>query len=274
MTVLTALLLLVVSCVLIVAVTLVALVYTPLAGYVSIPNPELERRYGREIAETQEQLSELNRDVLAVKYYNLQLRRALGDPEARDSSEVSRSILSSVLHARGADSIGRGVKQHQAVAVSAGEAELMRTRDPVSRQGALVTTSAPSSQLRFPLLPPTEGFVSQQFDPSRQHFGIDYAGKPGAPIYAAADGYVVFSGWTYDDGNMLIISHGNRFLTVYKHNQSLLKSAHSLVKRGEVIAVLGTSGRTSLGPHLHFEVWRDGIPDDPEKYMLSDHAIH
>ena len=97
---------------------------------------------------------------------------------------------------------------------------------------------------------------------------MDIAGQRGTPVQAPGDGVVLFAGWTYDDGNMLIIAHGGGYLTVFKHNQSLLKSALSGVKRGEPIALLGTSGRTSLGPHLHFEVWKNGLPQDPNEYLL------
>jgi murein DD-endopeptidase MepM/ murein hydrolase activator NlpD len=98
---------------------------------------------------------------------------------------------------------------------------------------------------------------------------MDFAGKQGTPVYAAADGHVILSGWTYDDGNMVILSHGGGYLTVYKHNRSLLIGEHSVVRRGEPIALLGTSGKTSLGPHLHFEVWKDGIPQNPADYLLT-----
>jgi len=67
---------------------------------------------------------------------------------------------------------------------------------------------------------------------------------------------------------MIIIAHGDSYLTVYKHNQSLLKSPTAYVRRGEPIALLGNSGKTSLGPHLHFEIWKDGIPRDPSQYLL------
>jgi murein DD-endopeptidase MepM/ murein hydrolase activator NlpD len=68
---------------------------------------------------------------------------------------------------------------------------------------------------------------------------------------------------------MLMLSHGGGYVTVYKHNQCLFKTAHDYVKRGEVIALLGSSGKTSLGSHLHFEVWKDGIPQDPNEYFLT-----
>lgn len=254
---------------LIVALTLVALVYTPLARVVSIPNPELEQRYGQEIQQTQTRLEQLNRDVLRLKAYNLQLRRALGDQSARDTSALAVLLPSDAVRERGSAGGVRSGKTFDVpgpiVQESSEDVDLHVLRS------AVMTVGGTNVRLPFPLLPPTEGFVSQRFDASRKHFGIDYAGKQGAPIFAAADGYVLFSGWTYEDGNMLIVSHGGSYVTVYKHNQALFKSAHSIVKRGEVIALIGTSGNTSLGPHLHFEVWRDGIPRDPEQYVLNVH---
>ena len=110
--------------------------------------------------------------------------------------------------------------------------------------------------------------MTQGFDADHRHYGIDYATKTGTPVYAATDGYVVFSGWTYDDGNMIILSHGGGYLTVYKHNQLLLRTEHAFVKRGEMIAESGSSGKTSSGPHLHFEVWKDGLPRDPQEFLL------
>jgi murein DD-endopeptidase MepM/ murein hydrolase activator NlpD len=134
---------------------------------------------------------------------------------------------------------------------------------------AVVVTRAEAPKSRLPLIVPAEGYVTQRFDPENNHFGIDFAGKRGTPVFAAADGSVLFSGWTYDDGNMLIIAHGGGYVTVYKHNQTLLRTSQTRVTRGEPIALLGTSGRTSLGPHLHFEVWKDGIPQDPDQYLLT-----
>jgi murein DD-endopeptidase MepM/ murein hydrolase activator NlpD len=262
-----------VLCFLVVALTLVALVYTPLAQYVSIPNPELEKRYGVQIAETQEHLYSLAKDVLILKEYNIRLRRALGERPAGDTLPAVHGVALVGGHQIQAKRQA-GVEPRQPDAQDvAGRAGGSREPEMSSFQHEPRLTLADERQVAFPLLPPTEGFVTQSFDPARNHFGVDYAGKRGSPVYAPADGYVVFAGWTFEDGNMLIISHGGRYLTVYKHNQSLLKASHATVKRGELIALLGTSGNTSLGPHLHFEVWKDGIPRDPGDYLLTSSTI-
>jgi murein DD-endopeptidase MepM/ murein hydrolase activator NlpD len=121
----------------------------------------------------------------------------------------------------------------------------------------------------FPAILPTEGYISRGFEPEHNHFGLDIAGKTGNLVVAAADGNIVFSGWTYDEGYIVIISHASGFTSFYKHNQSLLKSSGSFVRRGEPIATLGNSGTMSSGPHLHFEIWKDGVPVDPSIYTIN-----
>ena len=121
----------------------------------------------------------------------------------------------------------------------------------------------------LPLVSPAEGYVTRGFDTRHYHYGTDFAGKKSSSILAAADGSVVFSGWTYNDGFMMMLAHDRGYITVYKHNEALLKSTGSLVKRGELIALLGNTGKTSYGPHLHFEVWKDGIAYDPEQFLLT-----
>ena len=101
-----------------------------------------------------------------------------------------------------------------------------------------------------------------------QHRGIDIAGNMGDMVKASADGVVIFSGWTFDLGNLMIIYHGNGFYTYYGHNQRCLVPRGSFVKKGEAIAMLGSTGISSA-PHLHFEIWRDGVSYDPKEFILA-----
>lgn len=255
---------------LIVALTLAALIYTPLALYVPIPNPELERKYGKEIVETQRRLKGLADDVLLLRDYNVQLRRALGEGGKSDTSVSSGTLAKQVPSPPELTSgVDNAVPDEKAESIALDEGDY----DAGSSQYNAVVTSNEGLHAAFPLLAPTEGFVTQGFDPSHRHFGIDYAGKRGTAVFAASDGYVLFAGWTYDDGNMLMVAHGNGYVTVYKHNQVLMKGAHSFVRRGEVVALLGTSGKTSTGPHLHFEIWKDGVPQDPNEFLLAPAKI-
>jgi len=121
----------------------------------------------------------------------------------------------------------------------------------------------------FPAVMPAEGYLTRGFDAAQRHYGLDIAGSTGSLVRASADGSVVFAGWTSSDGNQIILSHPGGFLTFYKHNQSLLVPSNATVKRGEPIALLGSSGETSAGPHVHFEVWKEGVPIDPAGVVLN-----
>jgi len=123
---------------------------------------------------------------------------------------------------------------------------------------------------RLPTLAPLKGFISQRFFddpilPERSHRGVDIAGRLGAPIVAATHGRVVFEGWTPYYGNCLMIIHGDGYQTFYGHCQVNLKKAGDEVLRGEPIALVGTTGHSSA-PHLHYEIWKDGVSVDPLKF--------
>jgi len=116
---------------------------------------------------------------------------------------------------------------------------------------------------------PIDGFISREFNPEEGHYGIDIVAKTGTPVYAAASGYVVFSDFTVDDGYMIIIIHPNDYISVYKHCSSLLKHKREKIIQGEMISLSGNSGHKSHGPHLHFEIWKDGKPLNPQKLFIN-----
>jgi len=116
---------------------------------------------------------------------------------------------------------------------------------------------------------PVKGFINQKFLPYKGHFGVDFAVKLNTPVFASAGGLVIFADYTIDYGNTLIIQHSNGFTTVYKHCSELLKKERDVVHQGEIIALSGNSGLKSSGPHLHFEIWQNGKPIDPEKLLLK-----
>lgn len=150
---------------------------------------------------------------------------------------------------------------------------------------AMAATSSFLSQKRMtgrtlmrniPTLLPVEGFVTNEFSrnnwhPFNAHTGIDIAAKRGTVVSASGDGQVVFANWTIDYGNLIIIYHGKDVFTYYGHNDRLLVSEKSFVKKGEPISLLGSSGKSS-GPHLHFEIWNGGVPVDPKKYLMAFQA--
>jgi len=116
---------------------------------------------------------------------------------------------------------------------------------------------------------PANGFISRGFDPERGHMGIDFVIKTGTPVYATASGYVIFADYTTKDGYMMILNHNNGYISIYKHCSVLLKRARETVLQGEAIALSGNTGEISTGPHLHFEIWKDGEPIDPKKILIN-----
>jgi murein DD-endopeptidase MepM/ murein hydrolase activator NlpD len=98
------------------------------------------------------------------------------------------------------------------------------------------------------------------------HKGIDFAGKMGGPVIAVAKGVVTFAGTRYGYGNVIDINHGNGYTTRYGHNSKLLVSVGDTVEKGFQIAEIGSSGR-STGPHVHFEVLKNGVQVNPMKFI-------
>ncbi len=114
---------------------------------------------------------------------------------------------------------------------------------------------------------PLKGYVSNGFNPSGGHYGIDIVSKENEAIKATLDGTVIVSTWTLATGNVIILQHNNNLVSVYEHNSVLLKKQGDYVKAGDVIAIVGNSGEMTTGPHLHFELWYKGNPVNPQTYM-------
>jgi murein DD-endopeptidase MepM/ murein hydrolase activator NlpD len=107
---------------------------------------------------------------------------------------------------------------------------------------------------------------------SALHTGLDFQADVGTSIYAAAGGVVVVREYHAAYGNMVEIDHGNNLITRYAHASDVYVKKGDLVKRGQKIAAVGSTGR-STGPHLHFEVWADGSPQDPKKFLITGGAV-
>lgn len=114
---------------------------------------------------------------------------------------------------------------------------------------------------------PLTGSISQPFDANDKHYAIDIVAKTGTPVKAVADGTVILAEWTAETGYVITIQHSNEFISVYKHNGTLLKQQGDVVKSGEAIASVGSTGELTTGPHLHFELWNNGFPVNPTNYI-------
>ena len=114
---------------------------------------------------------------------------------------------------------------------------------------------------------PVRGSFVRGMNEDKGHYGIDIVAPKGSPIKAILDGIVVSADWTLETGNSIVIQHSHELLSMYKHNSVLLKKAGSYVKRGEAIAIIGNTGTSTSGPHLHFELWHQGHPVNPTDYL-------
>lgn len=115
---------------------------------------------------------------------------------------------------------------------------------------------------------PVKGLVTQSFNIEDEHYGVDIVTKENELIKSTLNGVVVFSSWTSETGNVIAVQHENNLLSIYKHNSVLLKGQGERVVAGEAIAIIGNSGKWSSGPHLHFELWYNNNPVNPEQYIL------
>lgn len=128
--------------------------------------------------------------------------------------------------------------------------------------------------LATPMGWPVEGRITSRFGkrihPIRGgndfHTGVDISTSPGDPVRASADGIVTFSGWSGANGNLVAIEHGFGYSTFYAHNRETAVNVGQVVKRGDVIAYVGSTG-SSTGPHLHYEIWKEGKIVNPKPFL-------
>ncbi|MCS6906053.1 MAG: M23 family metallopeptidase [Bacteroidia bacterium] len=117
------------------------------------------------------------------------------------------------------------------------------------------------------LFRPVEGRVTRKYNLAEGHWAIDIVAREDAPIFAVAKGTIFFADYTIQTGYTIGILHENHMISFYKHCKQLLKKPGSVVQVGEMIAIVGNSGEQSTGPHLHFELWKEGAPLDPLQYF-------
>jgi len=138
---------------------------------------------------------------------------------------------------------------------------------PVAEQAEIIASTDKdyySALSQDKVVKPVLGIVSSSFDPQIKHFGVDILAPAETPIMAIMDGIVFSSGWDLETGYSLAIQHDNNVLSFYKHNSQLLKEKGTFVRAGEAVAIIGNTGTLSSGPHLHFELWHNGQPINPQ----------
>jgi len=221
------------------AIVLIVVIHTPVK-YIVFPETFAEsRERAKRMQELYQRLEKFAYELERVKLYNNLLRQALGE-------KVSDSI---------------------AVNLNRLESFSQRSGNYISDDfDILQMVDVESNRHRF-VFPVYNGFITREFSPEIQHYGIDIAAREGDIVRAIDDGYVIFSDWTYRDGYMIILLHSGGYMSLYKHAQMNLKTKNVFVRQGEVIALVGKTGRTGNEPHLHFELWKNGKPVNPKFYI-------
>ena len=219
----------------------------------------LKRRWSAIRARTHRLLARVNNETQAA------VARASSVLATRDRLSSSRESLSAERETKQQTlaSVRESKEKWLAdiAALQAGSAAIAaRLRSGGSHSGA-----APSAA---GLIWPVQGVLTSTFGMrwGRMHEGIDIGAAQGTPIYAAAGGTVNYAGWEGGYGNLTVIDHGNGLATAYGHQSQLAVSSGQTVSRGQVIGYVGSTGH-STGPHLHFEVRVNGVPNDPLSYL-------
>ena len=114
---------------------------------------------------------------------------------------------------------------------------------------------------------PLKGLIINDFNLTTNHYGVDIVSKQNEAVKAVLEGTVILTNWTLETGYVIIVQHTGSIVSIYKHNSALLKKAGDLVRAGEPIAIVGETGEKASGPHLHFELWNEGVPVNPKDYI-------
>lgn len=130
--------------------------------------------------------------------------------------------------------------------------------DAVSTQG-----------LVFPVSFPVSGIVTQEYKPEEGHFGLDIAANVGSEFRSIADGVIISTEWTINYGYVIHVQHSDGYLSIYKHCANPLRKAGDIIRKDDILGTISDVGVISSGPHLHFEIWRNGRPLNPMNYLLN-----
>lgn len=221
------------------------LVKSPLGVYFGTTQDTPDRR---KLEEQQERIVQLTRKLDAQEKYVNNIRNIILGELPEDSlskpgkvPEINPADIS-IAQSSAEKVIAEKVKDDQ--------------RTGVSRQ--------PAAVVHF--IAPVRGPISQPFD-AKNHPAIDVVTPENKTILACLSGTVIYSGYSQRDGHVLIIEHANNFLSVYKHARNRLKKSGEKVRTGDPIGVVGNTGENTNGPHLHFELWLNQKPVNPQDYI-------
>ncbi|HEA28544.1 MAG TPA: M23 family metallopeptidase [Leeuwenhoekiella sp.] len=238
------------STIAIIALTFFLIAYTPLREYIpGYPSTQLRKQATQLMFET----DSLKRSFEINKKYYASIRKVLtGDSLAVDFNRDS------IIDANEGQTPSIDVRSSRADSV---------LREKVAQEDRYNLFNPATAAVANTLFPPVKGTITEPYNIDTKHYAVDVAVVKDEPVKAAADGTVIFSEWTADTGYVIILEHAGNLISVYKHNATLNKEQGDLVKAGEVVATVGSTGTLSTGPHLHFELWSGGYPVNPTNYI-------
>ncbi len=143
-------------------------------------------------------------------------------------------------------------------------------RGIVEKETALDLSQADNTNARLEginFFTPVKGMITEGYNLAINHPYVDIAAEENATVYSILDGTVISAGWNDDTGYVIIVQHNNDLVSIYKHNDRLLKKAGDKIKTGTPIAIVGGTGSLATGVQLHFELWHAGESVDPVKYI-------
>jgi len=148
------------------------------------------------------------------------------------------------------------------------ETPFMNAYDMLS-QNEIIFSGSFDRAPEFPASFPVSGSLSQNFDPDKGHFGIDIAARSNSNFTTLADGVVIHTEWTINYGYVIYLQHSEGIVTVYKHASKIMKQQGDFVLKGDILGTVSDTGVLSSGSHLHLEIWKNGIPQNPVMYLIN-----
>jgi murein DD-endopeptidase MepM/ murein hydrolase activator NlpD len=242
--------------IILVFITTYIIAFTPLKEYIpGYTDVTLQRR----IYELQLRSDSVAFAMRAQERYLTDLKKVLGGDLTNDRQIVPVDTAQTTKY--------RNIKDKRSP-----EDSLLRTEyENISKYNLFKSdkTAGKGSTMRnLTFFSPIKGTVTSEFDPLRKHFGVDVVAARDEVIKAVQDGTVIFAGWTVETGYVIAIQHPGNVISVYKHNSVLLKKEGNMVHAGETVAIIGETGELTTGPHLHLEIWINGIPVNPKDYIV------
>lgn len=235
------------AAIIIITITSVTIAYTPLRELIpGYPDKETKKA----IIANAIRLDSLENEILLRDQYLLNMKQVLlgEEPfnpelelssEARDSSAQNISISDQV--------ISRNTE--------------------VNTSNFTPSNSANELPWSTIFFPPVKGVITNSFDPAHGHYGTDIVTPDNETVHASLDGTIILANWTIETGYTIQIQHNHNYITVYRHLKKITKNSGDKVSAGDIIGYYGNTGEISFGPHLHFEIWHNGTPVDPEKLI-------